>query len=237
MSIKQPDYQLKLALDLPEEAESSALSAEDIRLRSEAARARLEGGELWPIDPAGKTTIPQWWEQYLTLIGGGWYWKVAVYMAWLAMPKPRWPASQDELARNVLGLTSDRQFSVWRARNPAIDAMVADLRYSMIFADLGEIIAAGVAVAKTHDYKGKGDREMIYKMAGLLSDKVEAEIFTRNGDLDLSKLTWEEKLRLAGLDNPEALLALKQKLIEQQRVAIEGEAEENDVIADSSDQS
>lgn len=232
MPISQPVYQLKLALDLPDdEAGISALSADDVRVRSEAARRQLEGGHLWPTNNDGEAQVPAWYEQYLKLIYGNWPWRVAVLIAWLAMPKPRWPATQDELAKNVLGLSSDRQFSVWMAKNPAIAAQVHDMRFAMVWDGLSEVLAAGMAVAKMHDYKGKGDREMIYKMSGILSDK-EVEILNKSGGVDLSKLTWEEKLRLAGLDNPEALMALKQKLIDQQ-----SEEDEDDELTASSDES
>lgn len=216
MTINQPTYQLKLALELPEEepAGVSALSAEDVRIRAEAARQQLEGGALWPKGKDGEQDIPAWYGQYLKLVSGGWPWRVAVLIAWLSMPKPRWPATQDQLARQVLGLTSDRQFSVWMAKNPAIAAQVHDVQFALVWDELGEVLAAGLAVAKTHDYKGRGDREMIYKMAGILSDKVEAEIYDKTGQADLSKLTFSQKLKLAGLDNPEALAAMKMKLAE-----------------------
>src|SRR3990172_9199779 len=98
MTISKPVYQLKLPLDLPEdEAGISSLSAENIRLRSEAARQQLEGGALWPKNTDGASYVPEWYEQYSKLIYGGWPWRVAVFIAWLAMPKPRWPETQDEL--------------------------------------------------------------------------------------------------------------------------------------------
>jgi hypothetical protein len=213
MPISAPAYQLKFDLDLPEEESNSALSADEIRIRSEAARHELEGGTLWP-STGQERIVPDWYEKYLKLVAGGWYWRAAALVAWLSQPKPRFPKTQEELAK-MLGLSSDRQFSVWRAKNPAIDAQVRDMRYAMVYEDLGEVLAAGLSVAKEHDYKGRGDREMIYKMAGILTDKIEAEVSSKSA-ADLSKLSWEEKLHLAGLDNPEALMALKKKLSEQQ---------------------
>lgn len=218
MPIRQPEYQLKLGLDLPEEAPASqVLSAEDVRIRAEAARAQLEGGNLWPKDAQGKSQTPAWYEQYLKLVYGGWPWRVAVLIAWMAMDKPRrWPATQDELAIKILGLNSDRQFSVWMAKNPAIAAQVHDVRFALVWDNLSDVLAAGMAVAMEKDYKGRGDREMIYKMAGILSDKVQAEIYDKSAIADLSKLSFGEKLRLAGLDSAGALAALKEKLIQDQ---------------------
>jgi len=222
MAIKEPTYQLKFDLDLPDEQVASALSAEDIRIRSEAARAQLEEGGLWKD---GKS--PVWFESYLKTVNGGWPWRVALLVVWLAMPKPRVPATQEELARQYMGLSSDRQFSVWIAKNPAIPAMVQDLRYGMLFEDLGEIFQAGIAVAKKQDYKSRGDRELIYKLVGILNDSVEVK--TPDGN-DLSKLSWEEKLRLAGIENPEALVALRNKLLEQ---ALIDEERDEPTIGDS----
>jgi hypothetical protein len=229
MPISKPVYQLKLALDLPEDEagynSTAPPSPEDVRIRAEAARRALEGGVMWPKNPLGESEIPGWYEHYLKLVYGGWPWRVAVMIAWLATPKPRWPSSQDELAKQVLGLTSDRQFSVWMAKNPAIAAQVQDVQFALVWDSLGEVLAAGIEVAKTRDYKGRGDREMIYKMAGILSDKVEAEIFDKSGMADLSKLTFEEKLRLAGLDNPQALMALKAKLAQNESAEVDDEPE------------
>ncbi len=215
MAVNKPSYQLKLDLDLPDaivaDAGALALSTEDIRLRSEAARQKLEGGELWPVGENGEKNIPAWYEEYIKLLIGKWPWRVAVYMAWLAQPKPRWPETQMELAK-MLGLSSDRQFSVWRAKNPAIDAMVQDVRFGMIFERLGDVINAGLDVASIPDYKSKGDRELIYKLAGVLNDKIETNILNAVGVVDLSQLSFEDKLRMAGLDNPDEMAEFKKEL-------------------------
>src|SRR3972149_1423322 len=100
MPIQKPDYQLTFDLDLPEENSGDSaiqrISVEEIRLRSEAARQALEG----------KTDL-KWMEEYARLRDGGWDWRVATYIAWASSPKTdRQPGTQDELARNHLGLTS-----------------------------------------------------------------------------------------------------------------------------------
>jgi hypothetical protein len=210
MPIKEPDYQLKLTLNLLEEDTQGggALSIEEVRLRSEVARSQLEGGKLWP---GGKA--PEWHEKYLAMLVGGWDWRVATYIAWAAQPKTRrWPSTQEELAIKVLGLTSDRQIVKWRNKNPAIVAMIRDVAASMVFEALPDSFAAMNQVAAMADYKGRGDRELQFKLAGILTDKTELELTNRDGSADLSKLSWDEKLRLAGLDNPEALAAMKARL-------------------------
>jgi hypothetical protein len=178
---------------------------EEVRLRAETARQALEGGQVWEN---GKR--PAWYEQYMSLLVGGWDWRIAVYIAWAAQPKLyRWPKTQDELAQKVLGLTSDRQIVKWRMKNPAIQAMIQDVAAAAVFESLPDSFAAMAAVAARPDYKGRGDRELQFKLAGIISDKIEAEF--KSGQ-DLSKLSWEEKLSLAGLDTPEALAAMKAKL-------------------------
>lgn len=209
MAITPPTYQLKFALDLPDEQPPAGLTLEDVRIKAEAARHDLEGGALWVGEP------PAWFENYLRLAFTGWPWRVACYVAWLAMPKPRTPKTQLELAQKVLGLSSDRQLSVWTAKNPAIPEMVQKLRTGLIFEDLGEIIEAMVTVAKKPDYKSKGDRELIFKLTGMLGDTLEVKL--PGGGTDLSKLTWEQKLELAGLNTPEAIEQLRAEARAQQR--------------------
>lgn len=208
MAINEPNYQLKFSLDLDEEPQANgALSVDEIRLRSETARSQLEGGALWPDG-----NVPEWYERYMDLLVGGWDWRVATYIAWAAQPKTqRWPKTQEELAVKVLGLTSDRQIVKWRSKNPAISAMIRDVAASMVFEALPDSFAAMNAVAAIPNYKGRGDRELQFKLAGILSDKTELEL-SGSGSADLSKLSWSEKLRLAGLDNPEALAVMKEKL-------------------------
>lgn len=207
MPIKSPDYQLRLNLDLPDDQQGNgALSVDEIRIRAETARARLENGESWKRNPLGKVAPPAWYQEYLQLLAGGWDWRIAVYIAWKATPKKyRWPESQEELATQVLGLTSDRVISTWRAKNPAIDAMVQDVGSARVLDRLSDSIEAMLEVAAKPDYKSRGDRELHFKLAGVLSEQI--DINDKSGLPDLTKLPWEEKVKLAGLDTPEKMQA------------------------------
>lgn len=228
MPIKSPIYQLRMALDVPEtEQPQNALSADEIRLRSQAAQAALESGALWPIDPVTKQPKPPaMMQEYYRLCAGGWPWRVAMYIVWLATPRRlRWPGSQEELATKILGLNSDRMLSVWRTKNPVIDALARDIGVGRASERLTDSIDAMMEVAAIPDYKGKGDRELHFKMAGVLADG-QLEISKRDGLPDLSKLSWEEKLILAGLDTPEKLEAYKREL--GQHITLDaGPAEDN----------
>jgi hypothetical protein len=215
MPITVPAYQLKFDLDLPEEESSSVLSAEDIQLRKDVARAFIENPETWPKGENGKPKKPFWFDSYEKLSAGRWPFRVAVLIAWLGTPKKyRWPKTQDELA-DMLGMGSDRQFSVWIAKNPQIKAMVHEAWKERALDRISDSMEAMFEVAANPDYKGRGDRELHFKVAEILTDKV---ILDNSGNVDLSKLSFEEKLRLAGLDNAEALLALKKQLAERQSV-------------------
>jgi hypothetical protein len=219
MAIKQPDYQLKLKLDLPEEEAGSGdprqtLTAEDVRLRSEAARQWMESGETWKKDANGNPIMPVLMQEYYKLVAGGWKWRVAFFIIWLATPKKyRYPATQEELAVRVLGLTSDRQLAEWRTKNPVIEALARDIGAARALDGLSDSIEAMMEVAATPNYKGRGDRELHFKMAGVLADNT--VLLDKSGAVDLSKLPWEEKLRLAGIDNPEELAAMRNKFAEE----------------------
>ncbi|MBI5964923.1 MAG: hypothetical protein HY863_15700 [Chloroflexi bacterium] len=233
MPISVPVYQLKFDLDLPEEDLNSALSPEDIQLRKDLARAFVENPETWEKDTNGKPVKPYWFDRYVTLSENRWPFRVAVLIAWLETPKKyRVPKTQDELA-DLLGMSSDRQFTVWIAKNPQIKAMVHEAWKERALDRINDSMEAMFEVAATPDYKGRGDRELHFKVAEILSDKV---ILDNSGNVDLNKLSFAEKLRLAGLDNPEALLALRKKLAEQQAV-VENFTEEPDVNSDTSNES
>lgn len=156
MPISKPDYQLSFALDLPEEDDKSYLSADEMRLRSETARAALEGRDDL-----------EWIEEYQRLRNGGWPWRVAAYIAWASQPRNRRrPKTQDELARNHLGLTSDRAITTWRQKNPTIDEMVALLQASSLWDFRAEVFQALTVNAIKPDYKTHNDRKLFLELTG-----------------------------------------------------------------------
>ena len=123
------EYQLSLGLevdDVGDDAQAGTISVEEARLRSETARLALRtrfeeaAARLRQAQPTQE--IVDWTEQYFRLLDAGFPWRVACYIAWAASPKRnRWPKTQDELAHQVLGLTSDRVIGTWRKKNAAID--------------------------------------------------------------------------------------------------------------------
>lgn len=227
MPISGPAYQLTFDLDLPEEeadVSTPALSAEEIRIREEVARQKLESGESWSPDPDGEKQEPLWWERYVMLRVGHWPFRVAALIAWLGTPRTyRWPKTQKELA-NLLGMSSDRQFTVWRAKNPAIDAMVGEFWKAEAIGRLPDSMNAMFKVAAQEDYKGNRDRELHFKIADILKDRSEIDL-KAGGDADalLKTLTFGQLLNLAGINTPEKIAEFKAKLEAERQAQLRAE--------------
>lgn len=229
-------HQLGFEWDLPEEESGSVLSADEIQLRKDLAEAFIQNPAHWEKDAQGNPVPPYWLNQAITLHEGKmrFPFRAAVLTAWLCTPKKyRYPETQDQLA-DLLGLSSDRQFTVWMAKNPQIKAVVHSAWKENALDRLNDSMDAMYEVAAMPDYKGKGDRELHFKVAGILNDTV---IVDKTGNVDLSKLSFEEKMRLAGLDNPEALIALRSELAkrraEMERLSIEDDEESDASVSDT----
>jgi len=198
MPIQRPDYQLEFDLDVEEQTiDGGPLTVEEIRLRSEAARQALEG-----------RTDLKWMEEYSRLRDGGWPWRVAAYIAWASSPRVnRIPKTQDELADQHLGLTSDRRIIEWRKKNPAIDEMVVILQASPLWDCRAEVFQALTDNAIKPDYKTHNDRKLFLEMTGdyVPSSKITAEMVKRlgKGTLDASELSDDDLREIAGVAGSE----------------------------------
>jgi hypothetical protein len=160
MPIQKVTYQLPLALDLPEAEEETALNHDEVKERSERARKTLEA-------MFGRIGAPRWLDDYMELCKGGWPWRVAAYIAWASTPRgSREPKTQDELARNHLGLTSDRAINTWKKKNPAIDEVIRMMQAGPLFKHRAEIYTALVAVAIRPEYKSHNDRKLALELMG-----------------------------------------------------------------------
>lgn len=190
MPLDKPNYQLSLPLNDLEEQSPTVVSPAEARARSEAARSALDG-----------RTDMKWMGEYEKLRDGGWNWRVAAYIAWASSPKvSRHPKTQADLAREVLGLTSDRVITTWRQRNPIIDETVGMLQSATLWDHRAEVFEALTENARTPDYKTHNDRKLFLELTGdyVPSAKLAAMI-TRNGITknDLNDMSDEELLKLA----------------------------------------
>ncbi len=179
--------QIPLGLEIDEVEPGNTL--EEARLRSETARSQFEGGK----------DRPGWFQRYNELRAAGWSWRVACYIAWASCPKrDRQPRSQEELATQILGLTSDRQIWTWRQRNPAIDETVAILQAAPLFEHRADIFKALIESATNPDYKSHQDRKIALEMLGDYIPRLRVDDSRRTAD-DLADLSEEELARLAGM--------------------------------------
>lgn len=192
--------QLALQLELEEEPLASPLprgegkavpSPEEARLKSETARAALE--------LRGQQNAPVWMETYQRLLDTGWPWRIACYIAWAASPKVgRYPKNQEELASEVLGLSSDRQIATWRKKNPGIDQVIAMMQAAPLLDHRADIYAALAASASSSSHHNHQDRKLALTLLGDYTEKI--RIDDRRGEVpdDLSELSEAELALLAG---------------------------------------
>lgn len=140
-----------------------------------------------------------WYQRYKRMAGAKVPWRIAVYVAWASVPKDRrHPKTQEELARNVLGLGSDRVITSWRMKYPEIDLTIAQLQSNELYEHRAEIFDALIKSASDPNYKSHQDRKIALEMMGDYSNKIQFEDKRDPNSKDLSKVP-ESKLRhLAG---------------------------------------
>lgn len=125
-----------------------------------------QGDSTKDIDvPEMPTGLFGWANDFYFLLDHGWPWRVAAYIAWAGGPKMgRWPKTQEELANQVLGLTSDRQIAKWRSENPAIDEMIGMMQAMPLMDHRRDMFEALVTSASNPSSKGAQDRKTAFTM-------------------------------------------------------------------------
>ena len=161
---------------------------------------------------------------------GQWPFRVAAYIAWLGTPKKyRWPKTQDQLA-NLLGMSSDRQFSVWRAKNPVIDVMAAEFWKHEAISRLPDSLEAMYEVAAQPDYKGKYDRELHFKLAEILKDRTDVNLNAGgNPDELLKTIPFAKLMELAGINTPDKIAEFKARIEKERMEQLKAEEEVKNV--------
>lgn len=181
--INPTQYEQLTLLDMDDAEENMVITPEVARKRSEAARTALEVKlkKDYMINP--DTAIPSWYEDYAEMTRRNIPWRVAVYIAWAASPiTHRWPKTQDELARNVLGLTSDRVIATWRKKNPMIDEMVHVMAAQSLFKYRAAAFDALAQSASDPDYRHNPDRRLFFMMTNDYKD--ELTIHDKSGSVE-----------------------------------------------------
>lgn len=129
---------------------------------SRTAHARLHGeqSDRWP-----------WWEDYQAIRNEFPHfrnWRIWVYLAWASQPADRrQPATEAELARDVLGCTT-RAIRNWKGKEygelATIEQAVTFLQAAPLLEYRRDIFDALVEVAKTPDPKAHSDRKLALEM-------------------------------------------------------------------------
>lgn len=108
-----------------------------------------------------------WWADYLWLVRRGWDWRKAILIAWEASPyEGRVPATQEELATQILGLASDRVIATWRKKQPEMEEEIALLQAAPLLRHRRDIFEALATSAKNPDPKSHPDRKLAFEMMG-----------------------------------------------------------------------
>jgi hypothetical protein len=176
-----------------EENDSGWVSPEEATRRSKIAFHALNLRFASTNAETGDINLEQWMGEYQMLIDAGWSWRVAAFIAWSTVPKNlRWPKTQEGLAVEVLGLTSPRQITVWREKNPQIDDTIAMLKSAPLEAHRQEVFRALIQSAKRADYKHHQDRKLFFEMTGDHIPRSKLEIRREINPEDLSTLSDEQ---------------------------------------------
>jgi len=152
---------------------------------SPAGRGEEEADNTTPAFPASEETPGQaesrtahqifrerreecpWWAEFIALRREGWTWRVAAYIAWASSPvRDRWPASQETLAVEVLGLKSDRVIRNWKKKFEGIDERIAELQVAPLMKHRRDVIDALITVASTPEAGAHQDRKLFLQMTG-----------------------------------------------------------------------
>jgi hypothetical protein len=158
-------------LEIEVEPGAKALSAQDIRVMAEAAKAALDMEGI-PFEKAIR-----WLDTFQELLNVGWRWQIAAYVAWASVPKrKRWPRTQEALATEVLGLMSDRAIANWRTKNPAIDELIGILQGNAFLEGRADTIEAMLESAANPSYRNSGDRRLHLTITGDLVEKSAVEV-------------------------------------------------------------
>ena len=225
----RPVTQLQLDgfADLLKDAEDGGqdqkpLTLAEVREREMAARQAL--GDLIQAEDA-----PSWAEQYHELMISNVPWKVAAFIAWSTVPKHRrWPRTQDDLAREVLGLTSDRRITEWRRKYPYIDQMIASLQTAALLDYIPGSIQASGEVASDPTYRSTQERRLLWEATGIIekSSKVSIEdpqlVSTGRKMLEkLRRMPAEKKLELLGEEAETFMRELEDEFAQEDETLLE----------------
>ena len=183
-----------------EEAEIASSDFKDpaeVLRQSEIAKTALEarlGQEIKKTDVDGNA-VPYitWASEYFALINSGWKWKVAAFIAWASSKKiGRYPETQEKLAKEILGLNSDRVISTWRKRNPGIDEAIGVMQTYPTVDYIADAIQGMVISAAQPNKDGNRDRKLYFEMMGLWQPSIKVKEERKPGENELAAIPTSE---------------------------------------------
>lgn len=197
-----------------EDAGGELLSVADVRAKELLFQMTLRNtGKLMEGEE-----IPVWAETYQQLLNANIRPRVAAFIAWATMPKKyRYPETQEKLATEILGLTSDRAIASWRKKYPEIDMMISALQAeAMLEYRPGAFHALGT-VASDPSYRANPDRRLFFEMTKDYTPRQKIESDAGNGVghkiLDkLKKLSTAQMIEALGSDALEIMKELEEEL-------------------------
>jgi len=141
-----------------------------------------------------------WGDQFAALIGEGWPWRKAAYIAWAALPATyRQPATLADFA-SIIGLKTTTAIRTWRTKNAAIDAAVAKLAMGALLESAPDVVAALTTSASDPSYKHAPDRKVYLEIAGIYTPKSKHEL-SLDDNSTMENMSDQELARLAGLSD------------------------------------
>ncbi len=147
----------------PEEAKRRSITAYQAlkdRLKAEA----LAENQAEDKQPSMKNFLG-WGDDFYRLLDHGWPWRIAAYIAWASSPRiGRYPRTQEELATEILRLTSDRRISTWRSKYPEIDETIGLMQAAPLMDSRRDAFEALAKSASDPSHHGAQDRKTFFTM-------------------------------------------------------------------------
>lgn len=155
---------------------------------------------------------PAWLELYDELLAEQtdaghqrWDWRKALFIAWSCVPRSkREPKTLGALADRLGVRTST--IRMWCLHDPEIKQRIADLPRQVLLDHVADVYAVTVEVATTPDPRCTPERQLFYKLAGILQSQIELGghlNLDHAGEMtmthDLSKLSDEQLDQLAAI--------------------------------------
>ena len=177
-------------LDLPEEEDEEAFPASQNTPGQRASRDSFARLQEKIEELIARKEAPGWREEYLDLRAEGWDWRKAAFIAWSASPTKvitdgveleRWPATQERLAVDVLGLKSDRVIAKWKKKYPELQLRIEQQAAAPYVKHARDLAEVNLKLALTPDPATFNDRKLAMIKAGLYQERTRQEISGPNG--------------------------------------------------------